>query len=85
MLASPGLLTPAFVACSTNAGDGLVKPFSCSVVHGRWVDGKGTFQQSRLLHISFLAVDFCTAVAVGQLSELENVTKTAWCRALSRC
>ena len=40
----PGLLTPAFVAYSTNAGDGLVKPFSCSVVHGHWVD------DSRLNH-----------------------------------
>ena len=38
----PGLLTPAFVACSTNAGVLLV---TCSDVHGRWVDvwRSGTF------------------------------------------
>ena len=50
---------------------GMVR-WSLSLVHGRWVDGNGTFQvkpQGRLLHI---AVDFCTAVAVGQLSELEK-------------
>jgi len=31
----PGLLTPAFVACSTNAGEGLVKLITCSDVPGR--------------------------------------------------
>ena len=31
----PGLLTPAFVTCSTNAGEGLVKLVTCSDVGGR--------------------------------------------------
>ena len=30
----PGLLTPVFVACSTNVGEGLVKLVTCSDVHG---------------------------------------------------
>ena len=30
-----GLLTPAFVACSTNAGEGLVKLNSCNDIPGR--------------------------------------------------
>jgi len=41
----PGLLTPAFVTCSTNAGESLVKLTICSDVPGRWVDvwRSGTF------------------------------------------
>jgi len=31
----PGLLTPAFVACSTNTGEGLVKLITCNDVPGR--------------------------------------------------
>ena len=34
----PGLLTPAFVACSTNTGEGLVKLFTCNDIPGRWMD-----------------------------------------------
>jgi len=34
----PGLLTPAFVACSTNMGEGLVKLTTCNDVPGSWVD-----------------------------------------------
>ena len=34
----PGLLTPAFVACSTNMGKGLVKLITCCDVPGHWVD-----------------------------------------------
>jgi len=30
----PGLLTPAFVACSTNAGEGLAKLIMCNDVPG---------------------------------------------------
>ena len=35
----PGLLTPAFVACGTNVGEGLVIPVTCCNIRGRWVDG----------------------------------------------
>jgi len=31
----PGLLTPAFIACSTNAGEGLVKLSHVNDVPGR--------------------------------------------------
>jgi len=34
----PGLFTPAFVTCSTDAGEGLVKLITCSDVPGHWVD-----------------------------------------------
>jgi len=41
----PSLLTPAFVACSINTEEGLVKLIICNDVPGRWVDmwGSGTF------------------------------------------
>jgi len=44
----PGLPTPAFVACSTNVGEGLVKLIMCSDVPGRWVDvwRSGTFPEN---------------------------------------
>jgi len=38
----PGLLTPVFVACSTNAWEGLVKLVTCSDVPGCWVDISGS-------------------------------------------
>jgi len=31
----PGLLTPVFVTCSTNAGEGLVKLIMCNDIPGR--------------------------------------------------
>jgi len=34
----PGLLTPALVAWSTNAGGSLVKLITCNDIPGRWVD-----------------------------------------------
>jgi len=34
----PCLFNPAFAACSTNAGEGLVKLITCSYVPGCWVD-----------------------------------------------
>ena len=34
----PGLLTPAFVARSTNAGEGLVKLIMCNDIPGHWVN-----------------------------------------------
>jgi len=37
----PGLLTPAFVTYSTNAGEGLTKLVTCSDVLGCWVDISG--------------------------------------------
>jgi len=41
------LLTPAFVACSTNVGEGLVKLMTCSDISRRWVDMRrsGTFPE----------------------------------------
>jgi len=41
----PGLLTPAFVTCITNTGEGLVKLITCCDVPGLWVDvwRSGTF------------------------------------------
>jgi len=41
----PDLLTPAFVACNTNVGGGLVKLITCNDVPGCWVDmcRSGTF------------------------------------------
>jgi len=41
----PGLFTPAFVACSTNVGEVLVKLITCKDVPGHWVDvwRSGTF------------------------------------------
>jgi len=48
LLASyPGLLTPVFVACSTNAGEGLVTLIMCNDVPGCWVDvwRSGTFPE----------------------------------------
>ena len=41
----PSLLTPAFIACSTNVGEGLVKLITCSDVPGHWVNvwKSGTF------------------------------------------
>ena len=45
----PGLLTPAFVACSTNTGEGLVKLVTCSDVGERYMDEwkSGTFTENR--------------------------------------
>jgi len=45
----PGLLTPLFVACSTNAGEGLVRLIMCSDIPGRWVDvwRSGTFSEKK--------------------------------------
>ena len=34
----PGLPTPAFLTCTTNTREGLVKVIMCSDVHGCWVD-----------------------------------------------
>ena len=34
----PGLLNPAFVTCSTNTGEGLVKLMTCSDILRHWVD-----------------------------------------------
>ena len=34
----PGLLTPVFVACCTNTGEGLVNLITCSDVSGHQVD-----------------------------------------------
>jgi len=48
LLASyPGLLTPVFVACSTNTGEGLVEVITRNDVPGRWVDvwRSGTFPE----------------------------------------
>ena len=41
----PGLLTPSFVACGTNAGKGLAKLIMCKDIPGCWVDvwRSGTF------------------------------------------
>ena len=33
-----GFLTPAFVACSTKRGEGLVKLIMCNDVPGHWVE-----------------------------------------------
>jgi len=35
---NPGFLTLAFVACSTNIGEGLAKLITYSGIPGRWVD-----------------------------------------------
>ena len=41
----PGLLTPAFVTCSINVGEGLVKLITCNDIPTHWVDvvRSGTF------------------------------------------
>jgi len=38
LVSYPGLLTPVFVACSTNVGEGLIKLIMCSDVPGCWVE-----------------------------------------------
>jgi len=45
----PGLLTPVFVACSSNAREGLVKLIMCNDIHGCWVDvwRSGTFPEKQ--------------------------------------
>ena len=45
LASDPGLLTPVFVACSTNTGEGLVKLITCNDIPGCWVDvwRSGTF------------------------------------------
>ena len=55
----PGLLTPAFVACSTNAEEGLLKRVTCSDVNGCWVVvwRSGTVSgKPQRLSLSFVAV-----------------------------
>jgi len=49
----PGLLTPAFVACSTNVGEGLVKLITCNDVPDVW--RSGTFPEK--LQVSECATD----------------------------
>ena len=63
----PGLLTPAFAACSTNAGEGLVKLITCNDIHldVGWTCGG-------------VAHSFCTAV-----KWLSEPMKSAWCQVLS--
>jgi len=45
----PGLLTPEFVTCSTNMGEGLVKLITCNDVLDVWRSGTFPEQVSALL------------------------------------
>jgi len=59
----PGLLTSAFVTCSTNVGEGLVKLITCSEIPGPdfgWMCGG-------------VAHSFCSCIAVRQLFEPKSV------------
>ena len=64
----PGLLTPAFVACSTNAWEGLVKLVMCNDVGGRYVDVRrsGTF----FLYSSGVA--FLTEETLARLPDVDR-------------
>ena len=75
----PGLLTPVFVACSTNAREGLVKLITCSDVPGCWMDiwRSGTFPQVSI--VSTLATDRGvtkqpTSVSLVDVSRVQKAT-----------
>jgi len=51
----PGLLAPAFVTCSTNAGEGLVKLSRGMTYLDVW--RSGTFPEKQQVHVSECATD----------------------------
>jgi len=55
----PGLLTPVFVTCSTNMGEGLLGLITCNDVPGHWGDmwRSGTFQEKPQVHVSECTID----------------------------
>jgi len=55
----PGLLTPVFVTCSTNMGEGLLELITCNDVPGHLGDmwRSGTFQEKLQVHVSECTID----------------------------
>ena len=81
LVSYPGLLTPAFVACSTNAEEGQVKLIMCNDVAGRVEEWRsGTFpekpQVSTLLiaNMDHRMIERSTSDSLGDVSWVQNAT-----------